>query len=293
MAKPSRLVLAKDNILSVFSRAPQHAYSQTQLTDVLFQHRRAWRLADHTTVRDFIAFLIKHGDLRACKFRSEAYGQEITRYSWGEASLLELAVSLKSRAYLCHATAVMLHGLTRSNPKSIYLNVEQSVKPPSYGPLTQNGIDRAFSGKQRQSNLIYTCNGASVVTISGKNTNRLGVEEIAGPVSERLQATNLERTLIDIVVRPAYARGSSYVLEAYLAAKDRMSVDRLLAILKKLDHAYPYHQSIGFLMQKTGYPEKSCAKLRALGLNYDFYLAHGMQQPAYSNDWRLFHPKKF
>src|SRR3954464_3632959 len=114
--------------------------------------------------------------------------------------------------------------------------------------------------------------------ISGKNTNRLGVDEIAGSASESLQVTNLERTLIDIVVRPAYAGGTSQVRKAYRAAKDRMSVDRLLAILRKLDYLYPYHQAIGFLMQKTGYSEENCAKLRALGLDHDFYLAHGLQQ---------------
>ena len=90
--------------------------------------------------------------------------------------------------------------------------------------------------------------------ISGKNTNRLGVEDRAGPGSEPLQVTNLERTLIDIVVRP-------------------------------------YHQPIGFLMQNAGYPEESCAKLRELGLNPDFYLAHALRQPEYSKDWRLFYPK--
>lgn len=290
MAK-SRLVLAKEDILSIFSRAPQKVYSHAQLANVFFQNRDAWHLANHTTLRDFVSFLTKHGDLRVHKFRSETYGQEITRYSWGEASYLELAILLKSRAYLCHATAVMLHGLAKLSPKTIHLNVEQSVKPSSHGSLTQDGIKRAFSGKQRQSNLIYTCNGVSVIMISGKNTNRLGVEEIAGPASEPLQVTNLERTLIDIVVRPAYAGGTSQILKAYRAAKDRMSVDQLLAILKKLDYVYPYHQPIGFLMQKTGYPEKSCAKVRALGLNHDFYLAHGLQQPEYSKDWRLFYPK--
>jgi predicted transcriptional regulator of viral defense system len=111
------------------------------------------------------------------------------------------------------------------------------------------------------------------------------------PASERLQITDLERTLIDIVVRPAYAGGPSQVLEAYRAAKNRMSIDRLLAILAKLDYVYPYHQSIGFLMQRAGYSEKSCGKLRALGLNHDFYLAHAMQQTEYSKDWRLSYPR--
>src|SRR5947209_1198613 len=123
MPKPSRLVLAKHHIFSKFSKASQKVYSLAQLANVLLQNRRAWHLADHTTSRDFISFLIKHGDLQAHKFRSETYGQEITRYSWGEASVLELAAFLKPRAYLCHATAVMLHGLVKLSPKTIYLNV--------------------------------------------------------------------------------------------------------------------------------------------------------------------------
>jgi hypothetical protein len=46
-------------------------------------------------------------------------------------------------------------------------------------------------------------------------------------------------------------------------------------------------------MQRAGYSEKSCGKLRALGLNHNFYLAHGMQRPEYAKDWRLFYPKGF
>ena len=290
MAPRSRLVLAKKDILSIFSQSAQKTYSQAQLANVLGQNRSTWRLAAHTTLKDFISFLTKHGDLQVRKFRSETYGQEITRYSWGEASFFQLATSIKSRAYLCHATAMMLHGLAKFSPKTIYLNAEQSAKPSRHSPLTQDGIDRAFSGRQRQSNLIYNCNGISVIMISGKNTNRLGVEEISGPISEALQVTNLERTLIDIVVRPAYAGGTSQVLKAYRAAKDRISVDRHVAILKKLSYVYPYHQSIGFLMEKAGYPEQGVNQLRALGLSHDFYLAHGLQQPEYSKDWRLFHP---
>jgi len=76
-----------------------------------------------------------------------------------------------------------------------------------------------------------------------------------------------------------------------IETKDRVSIDRLVAILNKLDYLYPYHQSIGFLMQKTGYPEKKYAKLRELGLNYDFYLSHGLQQPNYSDEWRVFYPR--
>jgi hypothetical protein len=258
MARPSRLNSAKQDILTRFSEASQKVYSETE---------------------------IKH------QFRSEHYNLKITRYSWGKASLYELALSIKQRAYLSHATAVTLHGLAKLSPKTIYLNVEQSAKPSGNGSLAQSGIDRAFAGKQRQSKLIYTYNTSSITMIAGKNTKRLGVEKIVGPASETIWVTNLERTLIDIVVRPAYAGGASQVLKAYRAAKDRISIDRLIITLKGLDYIYPYHQPIGFLMQKAGYPTQGIDQLRALGLNHDFYLAHGLQQPKYSKDWRLFYPQ--
>ncbi|MDQ2079024.1 hypothetical protein RA307_02440 [Xanthobacteraceae bacterium Astr-EGSB] len=293
MPKIGRLARALNEIVLAFSNEPHRVYSKTQVADLLIRNRRTWRLGESTSIGNFILFLLKNGVLREHTFRSPAYKQKITRYSWGEASQLELALSLKPRAYLCHETALMLHGLAKFNQKTIYLNVEQSVKLNGTGSLTQEAIKRAFSGKQRKSNLIFTSERTSVVIVAGKNTSRLGVEEIAGPASETLQATNLERTLIDIAVRPAYAGGIAQVRKAYRTAKGRMLVDRLLTILNKLDYAYPYHQAIGFLMHNTGYPEESCAKLRALGLEYDFYLAHEMEEPQYSENWRVFYPRKF
>jgi hypothetical protein len=291
MPKPNRLIVAKESILSTFSKTQKRVYSKEQLATVLDQYRRTWHLRDHTTSAEFISFLIDHGNLRICELRSDQYGRKITRYSWGQASALELAASINARGYLSHSTAADLHGLIRLSAKIIYLNIEQSAKLSNDGTLTQDGIDRAFSGKQRLSNLIYTCAGTSVIIISGKNTNRLGVEEFTGAKSELLQITNLERTLIDITVRPAYAGGTSQVLKAYRTAKNQISVDRLVATLKKLDYLYPYHQAIGFLMQKAGYPEKSCAKLRTPGLTHDFYLTHGLHEPEYSKDWRVYYPK--
>lgn len=292
MARPSSITLARNEILAEFSKASQKIYSQAQLANVLLHNRSSWHLAKGTTLLDFISFLTRHGNLKAHKFRSKTYGREIIRYSWHATSPLELALSLKPRAYLCHGTAAMLHGLIKQGAKTIYVNAEQSVKPSNNSLPTQDGINRAFFGKQRQSNLIYTYNGLSFVMISGKNTNRLGVEESPGIASEALQVTNVERTLIDIVVRPAYAGGISQVYKAYRTAKDRVSVDRLLTTLKRLDYTYPYHQSIGFLMQKTGYPVKSYAKLHALGLENDFYLTHALREPEYSQEWRMFYPKE-
>jgi hypothetical protein len=109
---------------------------------------------------------------------------------------------------------------------------------------------------------------------------------------EILEATNLERTLIDITVRPAYAGGVGELLKAYRTARNRVSIDRLLGILDELTYVYPYHQAIGFLMQSAGYEPSDYAKLAAREREYDFYLAHGMEDPLYSKEWRLYYPRE-
>jgi predicted transcriptional regulator of viral defense system len=292
MARPSRLTLAKDDILALFSKNPKKVYSKMQLTELLAEHRSSWHLTRSTNPSDFIAFLTKHGALRTRRLQSKEYGQEIIRYSWGEPSPYELALSIKPRAYLCHATALSLHGLLTGSSKKIYINVEQSPKPSQAGLLSQNGIDLAFSRQQRQSKLVYTHSGTSITVIAGKNTNGLGVEPISSNGSLPHPTTGVERTLIDIVVRPAYAGGITNVLEAYRIAKNRISIEKLLATLAKLNHQYPYHQAIGFLMQTSEYPAEAYEPLRAKGLKHDFYLTHDIKHKKYSKDWRIYYPKE-
>jgi hypothetical protein len=289
MPKPSRLMLARSQISSFFSESTQKVFSQRQLASILKQNRTTWNLAAHTTADEFISFLTSKCGLLTHTLRSAAYGHQITRHSCKRASPYEVALSIKSNAYLCHGTAAVLHGLCSPTLETIFLNAEQSPKP-SPGKLTQEGIDRAFAAKQRQSNLTYQAGTISVTVIAGKNTKRFGVQEIKGPNSETLAVTSLARTLIDIVVRPAYAGGIQQVIHAYHSAIDRVSVDELMDVLKKLDYIYPYHQAIGFVMQQAGFAKKAYGRMREPGLKHDFYVAHCMQQRNYSEEWRLYYP---
>ena len=272
--------------------ARSKVFQWTTLTGILREHADGWKLVG-TSTRELVYFLIEHKVLRSVRLDSETEGYAAKRrFVTADADPFEVALSLKAHSYLTHASAVFLHGLTEQVPQTVYVNSEQSVKPRPAEKLSQERLDRAFKASQRTSRYTYVYGRKRIVLLSGKNTGRHGVVPLPLPTSERqVPATNLERTLIDITVRPVYAGGVHQVLTAYRSAAARTSVSKLLATLRVLDYMYPYHQAVGFYLARAGVAAERLNRIRALGLSYDFYLAHGLKEPAYDPSWRLFFPK--
>jgi predicted transcriptional regulator of viral defense system len=292
--RPSKLQAARGQIIAYFENLPRYALTDADLAGILFKRAGEWRLAANTSVDKFVRFLLEATAMRRVSIVpvGENVHRTVTRYVWADASPYAVAATLESRAYLSHGTAVLLHGLTDQLPSVICVSREQSQQYGRESTLEQEGIDNAFSQPERRSNALFTYDNFQVVLLHGKNTGRLEVGTITYG-REQLSVTKLERTLIDITVRPAYAGGVYQVLEAYRRAQSDMSTSVLLATLKKLDYIYPYHQAIGFYMQRAGYKPEQYERLRSLGLNHDFYLAHGLRERELDSAWRLHFPKGF
>ena len=279
----------KSNVERFFDRAHVSVYTDASLQAAIAENRAAWHLS-RVAITVIAELLLRESRLKLITLGSASYAS-VSRYTWGLPSLFELALSLRPNSYLSHGTAAYLRGLLKDAPATFHVNKEQSPKE-QFGTLTQQGLDRAFSSRPRQSNLVFVDqDGHRFVVIAGKSTNYLGVGTINGPAGEKLYATKVERTLVDIAVRPIYCGGVGKVLEAYRTARDELSAKRLMATLKKLGHLYPYHQAIGFYLERAGFAGEALDLARGPGLEFDFYLTHGMDDTVYDKAWRLHYPR--
>ena len=200
-------------------------------------------------------------------------------------------LKLRKNSFLSHYTAMYLHNLTENIPKNVYTNQEQSKKPSNKNyDLQQKNIDKAFSKPMRKTNHIVFFDDFNSYMLNGKNTERLGVTEIEVD-GENLLITDIERTLLDVSIRPGYGGGVEEILEAYINAKGQISINRLLAYSRKMDYIYPYHQVLGFYLEKAGYKESQLKILESMDIEYDFYLNYNMKNPSFSERWKLYYPQ--
>jgi predicted transcriptional regulator of viral defense system len=274
-----------------FEDRPEKVFDNTDLGYLYFEKFQDWNLPRSMNPRSFIQMLLTRGHLEKVHLRSKHYASPVL-YSWqGAATPFSVALSLrKEQSFFSHASAMWIHGLSEHH-KQIFLNKEQSAKPMKHSALSQESIDRAFQNQQRRSKMTYQFKGSTITLLSGKHTGRMGVETAEAPTGQNVDVTSIERTLIDIAVRPAYSGGVSHVLEAYKRARGRVSVSQLTSLLAKFDYTYPYHQSIGFYLERANYSEEEHLLAKAKGLTFNFYLSHGLRNPSFDPEWRIYFPQ--
>jgi len=288
----TRLKIAKADIEKHFDGLDSRIYKRSDIEKIIAENREFWRMAVSTTTYQFIQFLLKETKLKQVKLKFPKRTE--VRYTWGDVPFFEVVLSVRPRAFFSHYTAMYFHGLTGQIPKILYTNFEQSPKRAQDTSLVQERIDLAFGRKPRMSNTIAEYNDYKICLINGKHTGELGIVDSRGPNEEKLRITSIERTLIDITVRPFYSGGVTEVLNAFRMAKEKVSLNKLNAMLKEINYIYPYRQAIGFYLEKSGvYKDSLISLFENPQFEFDFYLAHGIGNKSYSKRWRLYYPKGF
>lgn len=253
--------------------------------DLSLKTREISNLIDDNTltINKLIDFLVDNKLIKKVELKFPH--KRFTRYLFRDASELEIASSLFKDAYLSHYSAAYYHGLINKKINNVYINKEQSPKPRNKDNLEQSNIDKAFSRPMRASNTFAKYGKFNIYLLSGKKTGNLGVISDKG-----VNVTDLERTLIDIAVRPIYAGSINNIVQIYKNAKGKVSVAKIKNYLDKLDYIYPYHQVIGFYLDICGYEESDLSIMESLPMEYKFYLTYNMSSKEYSERWKVFYP---
>src|SRR6185437_3994586 len=95
----------------------------SDISKILSHHRATWEAWDVSS-RDVIDLLLDETLIKRAEFKSAKY-RSIVRYVIGTPSSHQLALSLRRHSFLCHQTALVLHGLEAPSD-TIYANKEQS-----------------------------------------------------------------------------------------------------------------------------------------------------------------------
>lgn len=295
----------------VFTKEGQTLFTEADLKDLQSKYGVSIRMSSYL-FDDFVEFLTSKNFLAEISFITSDR-VETTKRVWASKQFnnksdyekfIEILQTAYPKGYFTHYTAMRYHKLTDQLPKVIYINQEQqyisndkveSVKRT----ITQEAIDKALQKKAREREETLSMFNHTAFKIAGKSTQNIGVSSgyIGGL---KVKMTTIERTLVDAVVHQEFSGGIGEVIGAYQRAYEldqskesnfRFSIRRSIRILKKLNYIYPYHQAVGYLLERVGFDTDKFKK--GFEMTHDFYLVRGkpMSELEYNADWRLYIPK--
>jgi predicted transcriptional regulator of viral defense system len=202
------------------------------------------------------------------------------------ADIFDIASTASRYSFFSYQTALQIYGLIKPLSENIFLTKER--KPQANVPnndLTQELIDYSFNSEPRSTSNKQKYKKFTINIIVGQSQNEIGIVKYNNHI-----VSDLERTLIDCVVRPFYAGGYEVILKAFKAAKGTLDVEKLYEYYSKMKFIYPYYQSIGFYLEQSGYNKSQFKPFLNYEQEFDFYLDYNIEEKSYNKKWRVYFP---
>jgi len=291
MGRPTKLSVAIPIMRKWFENQEQPHFNIKELRSIFINMKQEWDLAYHTKSKEWLQALMENGILKeqSVDFPNKSY----RLYAKIDSSVYEKVSHLSPSSYISHYTAMFLHGLTEQVPRDIYINFPQK-KHGGRVYLNQEQIQESYLKPFKRSQKIAVFEDMWLIALNGKDSDIKPCYLMEHDYFGRIRIASLEKTMIDIAVRPEYSGGVDEVLKAYKSAAGDVSISRLRALLESHSFAYPYHQPIGWYMSKSGlYKDSSIRLIKSMGTGLRFFLRKGqdLEDSYLDEEWNLFVPK--
>jgi hypothetical protein len=277
-----------DGITKYFDSQPKLAFTDANLLKIFEKEKKDWGFKNSISPERILADFLK-SDFFKTKAYIDQKGAKRTIYYFNTEDELSILSAISAGGYFAYHTALKLHGLTSTKKDTYYLTKERNTyeEAPDDNELSQESIDYSFSNPQRGSTNIHLYKRKRIMVTSGKRLDGLGIITKIIP-GINYQYTDLERTLIDIAVRPKYSGGSLNVLKAFKKSKGKTDLIKLKTYLDQMHYIYPYHQLIGFYLKRAGYPKKDYSIFRT-EIKFNFYLDYALIPTEFDDEWHIYH----
>jgi hypothetical protein len=264
----------------------QSVYSEREICRLIEDYAKAVNDPFDAATEIYLQYMVEKGAIRQIVVDGEKRG--VKRYlTRTDASRYEIACSLQRNSYLSHLAAAYFHKLVQEEPAKICISAEGAPREANDDGLGQEKIDMAFEKPQRRSGAKMQWDNNVFLLLKGSYAGGAGIEK-----RKYFSLSSIERTLIDLTVRPAYGGGSVTILEIYKKAIPAFTIGNIFKLLDRLSYKYPYHQSVGFYLSLAGYNnQQELNKLKKMGMDYTFYLDYEMTDTIYSDEWNVYFPK--
>jgi hypothetical protein len=280
----------RQHFYDLFIKKEQKVFNQKELLSIFEEEKYHRNIPRTTSFTKFVTALINLSILKETTFKfsnAETYENK-TRYFFGKPDKNELIQGIGKKLYLSFETALFYHKLINKEPKIDCVTIEQSPKKTVVKVLAQDRIDLAFSQEAKTANTMASYGKNKWLIHHGMFTGNIGLCDYK--LSTTIKITDIERTILDTTVRSTLVGGPEKVLEFYKKAKGKVSTENLLSYLKNINYTYPYHQSIGFYLEASGYDVNEYEGFKEIPMPYKFYLDYAMESTNYNKDWKVYYP---
>lgn len=177
----------------------------------------------------------------------------------------EIATHLAKPSAISHFSAFQIHQLTDQIPHMVFATVPRGTSIP-----------RAV-GK------LYSYRGVQYRFIQIEEKHFFGIESYRlGATS--IPITDLERTLLDGLMKPHYCGGFMEVMHAF--SQKTFDLEKIITYTLKLDKAAA--KRLGWVLEKIGYPEKDLKILENVQQKGYIKLVSSLKKNGpYNNRWQV------
>lgn len=117
-----------------------------------------------------------------------------------------------------------------------------------YNLITQPSLVEQIIVKQRMQQKVYEIRDIKFEIITYNEKHFFGFEKTWIDDFNKVNCSDLEKTIIDCLYKPNYANGITEIAKAIYRGRDKINTDKILLYLEKFD-AQVVYKRLGFLLQ--------------------------------------------